>query len=118
VGSGLNLSPTPTCPAASHAKDNSNSPLGLSQGPQPSMARRASFPLCIQRTLCLPRTPLAQSSLEEEAPVSKKLRGKAQSFKIPKMFTALGAELQGSGLTSGNQRVRQASLTATPSQAC
>lgn len=34
-GEGPCGSECPSCSAASHAKDNSNSPLGLSQGPQP-----------------------------------------------------------------------------------
>lgn len=113
----------PACPAASHAKDNSNSPLGLSQRPSAIDGEVGSPPpmgslFCIQ--VCFPppfRFFLAHSPLEE-APVFLKLReGGQRPLKIPKMFTELGAELQGSGLTSHNQRVRQALLTATP-QAC
>lgn len=118
-GSSAPRSP-PACPAASHAKDNSNSPLGLSQRPSAIDGEVGSPPpmgsfFCIQ--VCFPppfRFLLAHSPLEE-APVFLKLReGGQRPLKIPKMFTELGAELQGSGLTSHNQRVRQALLTATP----
>lgn len=111
----------PACPAASHAKDNSNSPLGLSQWPLAIDGEMGSPPspltsLFYIQVCFLPplRFLLAHSPLKE-APGFQKLREGGQSpLKIPKMFTVLGAELQGSGLTSHNQRVRQALLTATP----
>ena len=114
----------PAYPAASHAKDNSNSP-GLSQRPSAIDGEVGSPPspwtslFYIQVGFLPPfRFLLAHYPLKE-APVFQKLREGGQSpLKIPKMFTALGAELQGSGPTSHNQRVRQALLTATPPQAC
>lgn len=111
----------PACPAASHAKDNSNSPLGLSQwlsaidGEMGSPASPLMSLFYIQVCFLPPFRFLLAHSLLKEAPVFQKLREGGQSpLKIPKMFTVLGAEPQGSGLTSCNQRVRQALLTATP----
>lgn len=62
----------------------------------------------------LPQVPARTVSSGGSAGVSETERGRQSPSKIPKMFTASGAELQGSGLTGSYQRVRQALPAATP----
>lgn len=110
----------PSCPAASHAKDNSNSPLGLSRGPLAIDGETGSPPsLLLSLDLLYPGllpaslTSLLALSSRGSASVSE-TEGGQSPLKIPKMFTVSGAELQGSGLTGHCHRVRQALLTPPP----
>lgn len=85
----------PSCPATSHAKDNSNSPLGLSRGPlaidgETGRPPSLSLSLFYTQVCFLPPCDPFRHTLLEKAPVFQKQRGRAESFKNTKNVYSVG----------------------------